>query len=71
MERERERDAWMLHWILAGLVGGKAPTPNQILGKEAPPMPDDPYGEVLKLIDPQAAREREWAKIHGIDTNEN
>jgi hypothetical protein len=33
-----------------------------MLGKEKAAIPADPFGEVLKLIDPQAYREREWAK---------
>lgn len=70
-EQEMEMLAWNTQWLLRAWIGNSAPTLDQMMGRTAPSMPDDPYGEVLRLIDPQAAREREWAKLHGIDTNEN
>jgi hypothetical protein len=57
-----EREAWKLHWQIAPHCGKDVPSVDQILGRTKPKPPEDPFGEVLRLIDPQAFREREWAK---------
>jgi hypothetical protein len=57
-----ERETWQTAWIMRALLGRDAPSLDQMLGKTKPNPPEDPFGEVLRLIDPQAAREREWAK---------
>jgi hypothetical protein len=63
-EQGLEASTWQTSLMLRAWLGKDAPTLNQLLGKVKPKPPEDPYGEVLKLIDPQGYREREWAKEH-------